>query len=501
MTTPLSATRHIQLPAPPSGNNQTLNDTLPSYIRKLPGYLCVEDIEFLASKGALSIPEEGLRAELLKAYIRHVQPYMPMIDLEEFLRAIVQNDGTRQLSLLLFQAVMFAGIASIDLEHLQVAGYPSRRSARRIFFQRARLLFDFDCEMDHISLIQSLLLMTYWDDTKESEENTADWMGVTVSLARSIGLHLSPENYDMSLPRQRIRKIVWWSLYTRDRLVALTMRRPMHVNIDDCTVPLLTLDDFALRPFAPESVGIFGDTGLLQNFHEQRQLILIFIEKVKLCFNLGHMLSTQYTAFAHNYDCNIGTNVMLVPIYSNQQAYETHLCDQEFESWLANIPTEVRYMPSNKVELEKGEEVLHSARALLRTLYLAALIALHHPQCLLSMPFQPLNDGQWETSVTKLRSAAVEITRVIHDLQHLKLTQHHRTTFITLLIPAIIIHLEDVKSSDPCLRMSSLQRFCQCIRILHQLCEMHDSASLVDSFLRRVTHTADTYLAISQRYS
>lgn len=498
---PLPTTPHVQLAAPPVGNNQNLNDSLPNYISKLPGYLRAQDIGFLASKGALSIPEEGLRNELLKAYIRHVQPYMPLIDLEEFLRAIVQNDGAHQLSLLLFQAVMFAGIASIDLEHLQVAGYPSRRSARRIFFQRARLLFDFDCEMDHISLIQSLLLMTYWDDTKGSEENTVDWMGVAVSLARRIGLHLNPENYDMELPRQRIWKIVWWSLYARDRLIALTMRRLMHVNMDDCTVPLLTLDDFSLRPFAPESVGIFGDTGLLQNFHEQRQLILIFIEKVKLCFNIGHVLSTQYTAFTHNYDCNIDTNAMLVPISSNQQAWEMHLCDQEFESWLANIPTEVRYMPSNKVELEKADEVLHSARALLRMIYLTALIALHHPHCLLSIPSQPSNDGQWETSVKKLRLAAVEITKVIHDLHHLKLTQHHRTTFITLLIPAVIIHLKDVKSNDPSLRMSSLQRFCQCIRILHQLCDMHDSASRVNSFLRRVTHTADAYLALSQGYS
>jgi hypothetical protein len=57
-----------------------------------------------------------------------------MVDLDELFRAIAQNDGARQVSLLLFQAIMFAGIAFIDLEHLLAAGYPSRMSARKVFF-------------------------------------------------------------------------------------------------------------------------------------------------------------------------------------------------------------------------------------------------------------------------------------------------------------------------------------------------------------------------------
>lgn len=101
----------------------------------------MEDIDYLAAKGALTIPEPQLRDELLKSYINYMHPFMPILDLDQFLRTIARNDGDQQLSLLLFQAVMFAGTASIDLDHLRAAGYPNRKAARKAFFQRTRVSY------------------------------------------------------------------------------------------------------------------------------------------------------------------------------------------------------------------------------------------------------------------------------------------------------------------------------------------------------------------------
>lgn len=114
-------------------------DQLPEYIRPLPQRLQPEDRNYLAAKGALSIPDKALRNELLIAYIYYVHPYMPLLDLEEFLRTLARNDGTHHVSLLLFQAVMFAGTAFVDLHHLLNAGYSNRKEARKVFFQRARV--------------------------------------------------------------------------------------------------------------------------------------------------------------------------------------------------------------------------------------------------------------------------------------------------------------------------------------------------------------------------
>lgn len=65
--------------------------------------------------------------------------YMPLLELDEFLNVIFANDGSQKLSLLLFQAVMFAGAAFIDMKHLHAAGFNSRKAARRAFFQKARV--------------------------------------------------------------------------------------------------------------------------------------------------------------------------------------------------------------------------------------------------------------------------------------------------------------------------------------------------------------------------
>lgn len=98
------------------------------------------DIDYLFAKGALSLPEDSVRNALLQSYLEYVHPYMPLIEVHELLQII--NDGTGEtgrISLLLFQAIMFAGTAFVDMEHLRAAGYSNRKAARKAFFQKARV--------------------------------------------------------------------------------------------------------------------------------------------------------------------------------------------------------------------------------------------------------------------------------------------------------------------------------------------------------------------------
>lgn len=90
---------------------------LPQFIKPTPPRIPTEDLEFLSKKGALQLPEETLRNELLKAYFKFVHPFMPLLDRKEFMEITMGVDTTRKkIGLLLFQAVMFAGSAvSIDI--------------------------------------------------------------------------------------------------------------------------------------------------------------------------------------------------------------------------------------------------------------------------------------------------------------------------------------------------------------------------------------------------
>jgi hypothetical protein len=115
-------------------------DNLPFYIKPLPPRIGADEIEYLDKKGALSMPSLSLRNELLRAYIEFVHPYMPLIDLYDFVMTVENRNGNfGQISLILYQAVMFAGSAFVDMSHLHSAGYVSRKEARKDFFQKTRV--------------------------------------------------------------------------------------------------------------------------------------------------------------------------------------------------------------------------------------------------------------------------------------------------------------------------------------------------------------------------
>lgn len=352
------------------------------------------------------------------------------------------------------------------------------------------MLYDFDYEVDRISLVQALLLMTYWYETPDDQKDTWHWMGVSLSLAHTIGLHRDPSNSGMGPRRKRLWKRIWWSTYTRDRLIALGMRRPMRVKDDDCDVPMLTIDDFEFKTYPPEILSMLDNCGLLRNVDQQRQLAMMFIEKAKLCLCVSHVLTAQYSVLSHRFGGTTETTMMLVPKKSSSETFQVRRCDQELEDWQANLPTEVQYWTPPSGSLTEAEESLHVHRALLRMIYLTTSSALHRPQVLPASPFPAVDAELQETSRNKVRYAAVEITNIAQGLHQLDLTRFLPTAGVTVLLPAVIIHLLDIKSNDPSVRMVSLQRFYQCMRILQRLREIYASADFATSFLEAAIRKA-----------
>lgn len=112
---------------------------LPAYIKPLPARIGVDEVTYLSKKGALSIPSVPFRNALLQCFIEFVHPYMPIVDIQEIVATIDRNDGRDQLSLLGFQAIMFSGVATVDMKYIKGAGYMTRREARRDFFQKTRV--------------------------------------------------------------------------------------------------------------------------------------------------------------------------------------------------------------------------------------------------------------------------------------------------------------------------------------------------------------------------
>jgi hypothetical protein len=113
---------------------------LPAFIKPVPSKIAPEDVKYLHTKGALNLPSLELQSALLRAYVEYVHPYMPLLELGEFLNIINSRDGLYgQVSLFLYQSVLFAATAFVEPKYIKEAGYASRKAARKAFFQKTRV--------------------------------------------------------------------------------------------------------------------------------------------------------------------------------------------------------------------------------------------------------------------------------------------------------------------------------------------------------------------------
>ena len=324
-------------------------------------------------------------------------------------------------------------------------------------------------------------------------------MGVATSIAHTIGLHRNPDNSNLDSKRVKLWKRIWWSTYMRDRLIALGMRRPIRIKTEDFDVPMLTLDDFDLSPL-PESVTCLpADCRIARDADAQRQLAILCIEKARLCLCISHVLSKQYCVLNNNQGLqNDRTTMMLLPKKLDPETSEVKACDEELQKWVSELPEEAKY--SDK---PSGVAAIDLARALLHMVFFTTLSALHRPQVLPNPQCGPVNAPTkhnvepelLDVSRRNVRRAASAITSMAQRLDQGGLVRYLPTTGVTVLLPAIIIHLLDIKAPEEEIRRSSLRGFCQCMAVMGKLRDLYAAADYSVAFLEAAIRKAGIQVA------
>lgn len=124
----------------PTSPKESSHGILPEFAQSLASNISPQDLEFLSLKGALTVPEINLRNALVRSFVEFVHPWMPVVDLVEFLLAVCSSDTDRpKTSLLLFQAIMFSAVAFVDGSLLENSGFTSRKAARKQFYERTKV--------------------------------------------------------------------------------------------------------------------------------------------------------------------------------------------------------------------------------------------------------------------------------------------------------------------------------------------------------------------------
>lgn len=342
--------------------------------------------------------------------------------------------------------------------------------------------------------------MTYWSDPENSPQRDIwDWIGVCNTQAQSIGLNKDPASGEMDVHTRRLRSRLWWCLFSRDRLIAMGMRRPLQVNEGTSSVPMLRLDDFDFEPFSPSVVANFH-CRQLEDVSHQKRLAIMFIEKMKLCQCIGRVLFAQYTPSQRQFGATNRTTVTIVPRQASESEFAR--CGQKLDSWLSALPKDAQFIPKTRTNFREGEDVLLLHGAMLRMLYHATSSALHRPWATASKD-QSKTRNEWRnTARTKMHDAAGGITHIIQGLNQLNLTRFLPQSGVTVILPAAVAHLSNTMSDNAAVRESSVFNFHRCIQVLHCLKDIYPAADQeyanIEAAIKMQSGASSTFFEVMQ---
>lgn len=274
----------------------------------------------------------------------------------------------------------------------------------------------------------------------------------------------------------------------RDRLASLGLRRIPRTK-DDHDVPMLTLADFDIRPLAADNTIVPPKCIMIRDVEMQKDLAMLCISQAKLSLCISHVLSTQYSVLirdqgmATNQDWNTRPSAVLLP-RNFEQTDEVNICDSELADWVQSLPSQCISKDPSSEEIEGGASTVIVQRTLLHMVYYATIAALHRPQLQRHLKLQ-------DDPRNKVHKASCEITRMSQLLHKVELTGYLYNAGLTVILPAIITHLLDLKSPDDAIRYKALQQFCQCMQVVEKLRENYAIIDSETQFLDAVIQKSD----------
>jgi len=274
----------------------------------------------------------------------------------------------------------------------------------------------------------------------------------------------------------------------RDRLIALGMRRPTRIQDGDFDVPMLRDDDFEIEALSDQNQVLGADCRLIRDLDMQRQLALMCIEKAKLCICVSHMLKAQYSVLNRDgmrADNTTDSTMMLFPNKTLDNVANVHGVDLELTKWFSNLPRICQYRPLAPYDVQNGKSTVAVQRNLLHMVYQTTVSALHRPQFLpTTQPnAAPVSRQIQEVSRMRVRDAAGQITRMAAELHQFRLERYLPTTGVTVILPAMIIHLLEMKSPSQDIRIKATKGFRQCMKVMEKLRDIYAAADFATGFL------------------
>ncbi|KAJ5162508.1 hypothetical protein N7492_007900 [Penicillium capsulatum] len=349
----------------------------------------------LIRESALAFPSSAICDTLIQAYFDWFHPCFPILD-----RPRVHDDYRENtISPLLLQAMLFIGVSLCSDGALSTTGYADRYQAKRLFYQRAKEIYDVGWETDMIVKLQSLFMMSFWRAGPNEDRDVRFWLGVATGLAQKKGMHVMSKLSFLSAREQKLWKRIWWTLYLREQQTSSALGLPSRIRDEDCEVADLEPSDLE------------DSTALSEVFRMPPPAHVSYvIGMAQLAKLLREVVTSQYLPGRSKLD--------------NPSRPALH---QRLVDWEAGLPADMQLHASVSREAMFLVGMLHMA---CNNLY----VLLYRPIFL-----QPPSESTSAAGNMAL-DAATRSTRILEDMLSQNLVQHCPVHLITHTFSALCIH-------------------------------------------------------------
>ncbi|CAH0045633.1 unnamed protein product [Clonostachys solani] len=216
-----------------------------------------------------------------------------------------------------------------------------RHDISETFFKRAKALLDLDSlESGSVALVQVLLLMGQYLQTRDITSSCWNIVGMAIRVAQGMGLHREPEEWDQGgsgnyrAPDQleeEMRRRAWAGCALLDRILSLTYGRPpmIHGSIAQGTIVLPSAIDDELLSRSPDAPGCQPS--------DTPSLVECYVHALKLQDILGQVLTSFYHQGSDNEPAKSRRNWI-----SDAGLQKLLDVDRQLDTWNKDLPTHLQ---------------------------------------------------------------------------------------------------------------------------------------------------------------
>ncbi|KII95791.1 hypothetical protein PLICRDRAFT_34739 [Plicaturopsis crispa FD-325 SS-3] len=423
-------------------------------------------------------PERDLADKLVDAYFSRFHFLMPVIDKPSFMRQYATlMDNTHDINMArthtAFISLVFAVFACsarlVDDPRLEAEDRLDDGGMGMVYYERALILH----YISHASIqpehVQCFILMASFLCSVNCLPQAWLLVGQAVRTAQDLGFHRSPRRLLITSIEKETRRKIWWGVYSLDRMLALSLGRPLGIEDADCDVEWpVDVDDEELPEYFDGA----------QPQRKYPSLMTGYIALTQLYQIAGRVLREVY-------DIELCKDHLEEQKKAQLQRTVEEL-DSQLNKWCDDLPVVFKSEPVNEKQVSMG--------AVLCSHYYSVLTTLHRN-------FLPVKRDQPAApkSTAKAVSSARSCIRLAPSIRNVVPPSHHLAFFIQhLFSSAVIILLYAMHATDPRAANAAMEEARNCLAALETWVGFWPGAYKCKELLTDLANTASEAIKTAQ---